>query len=125
MKKLGLIITLALITVVSSGILGVHAQQFGQPFAQTLSANSVNQTSAVLNGTINPNGYSTSYFFEYGTTNSLGTTTQGSQSIGSGNFATNVSLLVSNLAPNVTYYYRITAFNQFGTTRGDILLFST
>ncbi|MCX7615921.1 MAG: fibronectin type III domain-containing protein, partial [Patescibacteria group bacterium] len=79
---------------------------------------------ATLNGQVNPNNTATSYWFEYGTTTNLGNTTA-SQSAGSGNSSLNVSQALSNLSPNTTYYFRIVAQNQNGTTYGSILSFTT
>ena len=40
------------------------------PIAQTVAASSVTANSAVMNGTVNPNGATTSAYFQYGTTTS-------------------------------------------------------
>jgi hypothetical protein len=53
------------------------------PTVSTGTANSGYPTYAYLNGSIDPNGSSTSYYFQYGTTTSYGSTTS-SQSAGSG-----------------------------------------
>ena len=44
----------------------------GPPVVTTGAASSVTATSAMLNGTVNPNGAQTAYTFEYGTTNAFG-----------------------------------------------------
>ena len=94
------------------------------PSAQTNSATGISQSSAVLNGSVNPNGASTSYWFEYGTSQSLGNTSM-SQSAGSGNSSGNVSATISGLNSNTTYYFRVDAQNSYGTTNGSILSFTT
>lgn len=94
------------------------------PSAQTNSANNVGQNSATLNGSINPNGASTSYWFEYGVSQSLGNMTS-SQNAGSGTSANNSSASITGLSANVAYYFRIVAQNSFGTTYGSILSFTT
>ncbi|KKT22783.1 MAG: Peptidase M23 [Parcubacteria group bacterium GW2011_GWB1_43_8b] len=94
------------------------------PAVNTNSATNVGQTYATLNGSVNPNGASASYWFEYGTTTGLGNTTQ-SQSAGSGSSSQNISYAISNLVSNTTYYFRVVAQNQYGTAQGSILSFTT
>jgi hypothetical protein len=96
------------------------------PTAVTTMATSVTQSSAILSGLglVNNNAYTTGYF-EYGTTQSLGSTTpNNNNNIGNGTsnpFYANLS----NLASGVPYYYRAVVTNQYGTSRGDILSFTT
>ncbi len=100
-------------------------QQQGQtPTVITNSATSIAQNNATFNASINPNGNNTTAWFEYGTTQSLGSTI-GSQTIGSGNTSINISTYLSGLLSNTTYYYRIAASNQYGTSYGSILNFTT
>jgi len=94
------------------------------PTALTNPATNVSQTTATLNGQINPNSAATSYWFEYGTTMSLGNTTA-AQSAGSSASFMSVSGSVSSLSANTTYFFRIVAQNQYGTTQGTILQFTT
>jgi hypothetical protein len=68
----------------------------------------VTQTSATLNGTLNPNGAITSYYFEYGTSTSYGKNTS-TQSGGSGNNNISVSAPINNLQDNNIYHYRLIA----------------
>lgn len=99
-------------------------QTGGTPFAQTYAASNISQTSATLNGQVNPNDANTSYWFEYGTTQSLGQTT-GMQNAGAGSSWVNASAQISGLSENTTYYFRVAAQNSYGTTRGSILSFTT
>jgi len=100
-------------------------QQFGSaPIVNTNSASSIGQNSATLNGSVNPNNSNTTAWFEYGTTQSLGTTV-GNQSIGSANSNQSISAYLSNLSQNTTYYFRTVAQNSFGTTYGAIMSFAT
>jgi uncharacterized repeat protein (TIGR01451 family) len=93
------------------------------PTVQTLPASSVTDSSAVLNGNVNPNGdSSTSAYFEYGLTTSYGTiTTQ----TGIGATAQNFSATISGLTPSTTYHYRIDAANTGGSSRGADATFTT
>ncbi|TSC59631.1 MAG: hypothetical protein LiPW15_651 [Parcubacteria group bacterium LiPW_15] len=102
----------------------IGGTQGSAPIASTNGATNIAQNYATLNGLVNPNNAATSYWFEYGTTYSLGQTA-GNQSIGSGSSAQNVSYAVYNLSYNTTYYFRVTAQNQYGTTQGQILSFMT
>jgi lysophospholipase L1-like esterase len=83
--------------------------------------------SADLNGTVNPNGFETTAWFEYGTDPSLinpGTTDN--QLVGSGftalSFQKNISGLTS---PYTTWYFRVVARNAGGTQWGAIRSFPT
>ncbi|MEK7612212.1 MAG: hypothetical protein AAB407_02635 [Patescibacteria group bacterium] len=109
-------------------ILSFTTQGGGQsgsaPNITTLSAYSIEQTSATLQGSANPNGNSTNAWFEYGTSQSLGNTV-GNQNVGSGNGSVNYSFSIQNLSPNTTYYFRAVGSNSYGTTQGSILSFTT
>ena len=94
------------------------------PSATTEPATLVTSNSATLNGTVNPNGDSTTYYFEYGTTTSYGTTTT-SASAGSDRTDVSVNADVSSLTPNTTYHFRIVATNSAGTTNGSDQSFTT
>lgn len=96
----------------------------GAPTVTTNSVSSISSNSVVLNGSVNPNNSNTTAWFEYGQTQSLGTTVN-LQTIGSGNFTTNTSFTLNGLQQNITYYYRAVAQNASGTTYGTILSFNT
>ncbi len=87
------------------------------PAVTTSSTSDVNKSNATLSGTVNPNGQSTTYVFEYGTTTSYGTQTN-STGVGSGNTPVGVHQAIFGLAPNTTYHYRLVATNATGTTDG-------
>ena len=76
-------------------------------------------TSAVLNGNVNPNGYATNAWFEWGTSPTLATfSTTSSQPLGSGTTSLAVNATISGLTPYSTYYYRVAASNSGGTQKG-------
>lgn len=78
------------------------------PTATTQAATSITTTSAQLNSYVNPNGLSTTIYFQYGLTTSYGsTTTAGSIGTTAGNYGYSVS----SLTPNTTYHFRIVAYN--------------
>lgn len=77
----------------------------------------VKETSAVLEGTVNPNGSATSYYFRWGLTTAYGV--NGSpRSAGSGTAAVAVSTTATALIPGTTYHYQLVAINKYGTTVG-------
>jgi len=103
---------------------GTPAPVGSAPTTKTLSANGVTKTTANLNGEVTPNQNSTQYWFEYGKTPDLGNTSAFS-SVGDGKAKVPVSISLSDLTPQTTYYFRINAQNQFGTINGAILNFKT
>ncbi len=94
------------------------------PSVTTNSATGVSQSSAVLNGSVNPNNSFTTAWFEWGSSSSLGNTT-GTQSIGNSNSHTPLSFGLTGLSSNTTYYFRVVAQNNSGTVQGSILSFTT
>lgn len=94
------------------------------PSVSTGSASSVGATAATLHGSVDPNGQSTSWHFDYGTSTSYGSSTP-SRGAGSGTSSTNVSEGLSGLVPGTTYHYRLVAANAAGTTAGADRTFTT
>jgi phosphodiesterase/alkaline phosphatase D-like protein/sugar lactone lactonase YvrE len=76
--------------------------------AATEAATEVKASSAKLNGTINPEGSSTNYYFEWGRTTSYGSKTT-EESAGSGSSKVAVSAPLSGLEPGATYHFRVVA----------------
>ena len=87
------------------------------PVAVTGPASSVTPTSATLNGSVDPNGRATTWFFEYGTSTGYGSRTAAT-SAGSGTNARSVSTAVGGLTPGRRYHYRLVATSDAGTSRG-------
>jgi len=94
------------------------------PTVITDAATDITSTSVSLNGTINPNGASTTYYFEYGTSISYGTTTS-TQNVGSGTSNVSVNAEISGLTPNTTYHFRLVASNSGGVDEGNDTTFTT
>jgi hypothetical protein len=80
------------------------------------------RTSAVLAGTINGDGKTAEYRFEYGETPALGSATSAQVS---GTGEASVSAEVSALMPGTTYYYRIEGENEDGANVGVVAAFQT
>jgi hypothetical protein len=94
------------------------------PSVTTLAASSVGATNATLNGTVLPNGATTSVYFEYGLTTSYGSFT-GTNSVNTLlTSTTNISLLITNLQPGATYHYQLVAVNSAGTSVGGDMTFA-
>jgi N-acetylneuraminic acid mutarotase len=95
-----------------------------KPTATTQAATNVQGDGATLAGSVNPNGGSTTVWFEWGATNALGNTTA-KYLLGSGNSALSYTKSINGLASNSPYYFRIDASNSAGTSYGPILSFTT
>lgn len=80
-----------------------QAQTYGYYSAQ---ATNVSNSYALLTASVNPNGYQTNVWFEYGTSSALGYAV-GQKSIGDGTTPVTVAYPLNNLSPNTTYYFRI------------------
>ena len=89
------------------------------PTVTTGEATLVKQTSATLNATVNPEGQSvTECRFEYGTSNSYGSSVPCASLPGSGTSPVAVSASITGLNANTTYHYRVTAANAGGPAHG-------
>ena len=96
-----------------------------QPVATTGSATSISSYSATLNGTVNPNGASTTVVFEYGLSTSYGSTATAAQSPLTGTTSQAVSAGITGLTPGTTYHYRVVAMNGVATGSGSDRTFTT
>ena len=111
-------------TLVLGALVPAVALAASSPTVQTGGVTHVTTGSAVLNGTVDPNGAPTGYTFEYGTSTALGATTA-SKRAGHGNKAVDVKQSVTGLIPGTTYYYRLGALSTMGGTLGQIRSFKT
>jgi hypothetical protein len=93
------------------------------PVVTTDSASNIGETTATLNGAVNPDGVElTECSFEYGTTTSYGQSAPCAQSpaaIGSGTSPVPVSADISGLAAGTAYHFRLVAKNPNGMVNGD------
>jgi hypothetical protein len=94
------------------------------PAVVTIAASHVTSNSASLNATVNPEGLSTKWYFEYGLTAAYGTKTHAATIPAGPNFVS-VTQAVANLNAVGSYHYRIVAVNSAGTAYGNGLLVVT
>lgn len=83
----------------------------------SIATTTASERAAVLRSRVNPNSQATTYRYEYGPTDSYGSTTA-NLSAGSGAKAVIAAAPISGLQPTSTYHYRVLAANATGTTAG-------
>ena len=94
------------------------------PSVTTGSATGIAGSSATLNGLVNPNGGSTTVYFNYGTTPSYGSVSA-STSAGAGSSLEPFAVNVSGLTPSTLYYFQAVASSNGGTVTGAQGTFTT
>jgi len=94
------------------------------PTAETGAATDVTLHTAMLHGTVNPNGAETTYYFRYGRTAPLTQTTP-VESAGAGTADVAVAAPVGELSWGRKYQYRLVAENPDGLTAGATREFRT
>lgn len=94
------------------------------PTAITVAASNIASVSATLTGTVNPNGFTTTVAFQWGTTTSYGSTTA-SQAAGAGTVDVPVTANLTGLTPGNAYHFRLVAQNANGTAYGLDQSFTT
>lgn len=93
-----------------------------RPTVSTLTPLSLSSTGAVLSGTVNGNGVQSRFWFEWGATESLGSTSAVRVLFPSAlTYETN--LVVTGFQRDMLYYYRIVATNSLGRSTGGLQTF--
>jgi len=108
---------------------GETSSTVSTPVVTTLAATSITPASAILNGNVSPDGLATTVWFEWGADPSFSTIpgyltffSTPPQSVGSGITIQPVYAVINTgFMIGTTYYYRVVASNDSGTTRGAIL----
>ena len=117
-----------LVATYSDGpVTGADAQfttQAFQPVVTAQPATSVTTSTAILNGTVDPSGASTTYHFEYGLTTAYENSTPVADA-GAGNQPVAVSAPLTLLEAGTTYHFRLVATNAGGTTSSADAEFTT
>jgi hypothetical protein len=96
----------------------------GSPIAKTTAATAITSTNGTINGTINPNGQVTTYYFQYGPTTSYGsvTPTTGVSAAGSNASVTKVNFILTGLTPLQITHYLLHASNGGGSSSGSDMI---
>ncbi len=97
----------------------------GPPGVQTENPTNIEQTSAIAQALIDPNGGATDFRFEYRPVGSLGSLKTEVGGILGGDEYTPASALLSGLQPGTRYEYRAVARNSAGRTKGNAIRFTT
>lgn len=115
-----------LLGVTAASVLALTASAIAasSPTVATGTHSHVTDTSAVLQGTINPNGSATTYYFQWGLDTAYGLQST-ERSAGHGTTAVSVSTTASELIPGTEYHYRLVATNGAGTSVGADHTFKT
>ncbi len=96
------------------------------PALITGGAGEVTLGAATLTGSVDPQGFQTGYYFEYGPTGAYGSRWPSLDvSLGSQTGAQNVVTYLQNLQPGTLYHYRLVAINPGGTGYGTDQTFTT
>lgn len=95
------------------------------PSVETLPATDVGTNSATLQGSVNPNGAATTARFEWADNPSLDGSQTSSVSVGNGSADVAIDADLDDLASERTYYVRVVATNDVGTSQGETLSFRT
>jgi phosphodiesterase/alkaline phosphatase D-like protein len=81
----------------------------------TFAASEVLGTSATLNGSLEPNGFDTRYWFEYGVQPGESGLSTTHKDAGEASGEKPVNTTITGLEPNTAYYYRLVTENIFGS----------
>lgn len=108
----------------SSSALSAPASVPPPPDATTVVASAITQTSATMNGSVNPNGEETAVYFQYGKTSSYGERTP-DQSVGAGTSGSAAAAHVSGLTLGTSYHFRVVASSASGSAIGADETFKT
>jgi hypothetical protein len=98
----------------------------GAPTITGVAVTNLTSTSVTLQAKINPNTSATTYHFEYGAADcsvapsACTSVPINGEAIGSGHNPVPVSVDISGLAPDTTYYYRVVASNSFDVTESSV-----
>ena len=99
----------------------------GPPGLSETATVQVGPESAKLYTVVNPNGFNTNYYFEYGPTPAYGSRAPGEFDLfaGSGTSPVKGSVNLTGLVPGAVYHFRVVASNSSGTTESADQVFST
>ena len=98
-----------------------------RPVATTTAASNVTTNTAVLNGSVAPNGNTITATFRWGTqaNGPYTRTVNAAPLVSTGNATRPISATLTGLTPNTTYYYQAIITSNFGVTNGAQVSFTT
>jgi hypothetical protein len=114
----------AAVLAAAAAMIPADAGAAAQPTVSTGGVHEVGYATAVLTGTVNPNGKDASYYFQYGPTRAYGGQTAIADA-GAGVHTVKVRLPVTGLQPLTVYHYRLVAVNGAGPSIGSDATFLT
>ena len=123
-RLLGILSGVIVLALAGTAFAGEDDDEGSAPSVTSVAATEVTAGSALVRAYVDPQGLSTTYFFEYGPTTAYGVESAPA-SAGSSDSSTLVSTPVGALQPETTYHYRLVATNSRGTTRGADRVFTT
>jgi hypothetical protein len=88
------------------------------PAVTTGAPANIGPTGGTINGTVNPNGQATTYYFQFGSTVAYGLQTEPATA-GAGTAVVAVKALLTALQSDNTYHYRLVATSAGGTVFGS------
>jgi hypothetical protein len=95
------------------------------PTAITGPAANITVNSASIYGTLNANGFDTTYYFQWGTNTAYGDTTAPFSVLAQNTPISGITRTLSGLSPSTTYHYELVAMNSEGTHFGGDRSFTT
>jgi hypothetical protein len=96
----------------------------GKPIITTTGFASVSSTTAMMVGSVIPEGAPSTYWFEYGPTPALGLSVN-TTTVASGYAKLGVTTSIIGLKPATQYYFRLGAKNAYGTVYTGLYSFIT
>lgn len=110
--------------LIAAGSITAVAAAAASPSVTTGTVSARTQTTAVLHGSVNPNGRATTYVFQYGLTTAYGVSTA-SHSAGSKSAAVAARGTAVKLIPGTVYHFRLVAISRSGISVGRDRAFKT
>ena len=96
------------------------------PVVQTGATSQISPSAGEVSGTVNPQGFRTDAWFEFGSTSTLSDFQRTAElSVGSGLQPVDFRQFIRDLPAETTVYYRIAARNVGGEARGEVRSFQT
>lgn len=118
-------LSISLLALLATFALTASAQA-AAPTVGPASATDIQGVSALLKGTVNPQGLPSTYYFEYATASNLaGAAKTPTRPAGSGSSEEEARAAIAGLSPNTTYFFRLVASNASGTTTATTQSFKT